>query len=118
MAARSADADGPLATATAFSGHGLTLLEGVAALPRARGRGAGAAAARAATTAFPDQPAVLLASDDGQPVYERMGYLRRDNAIAKPLPARTLFLRGWTGKIARLDADFGGADITNGRFQL
>ncbi|HMS89823.1 MAG TPA: hypothetical protein PKE56_15330 [Acidimicrobiales bacterium] len=82
------DADGPLATATAFSGHGLTLLEGVAALPRARGRGAGAAAAWAATTAFPDQPAVLLASDDGQPVYERMGYLRIERWTAWIRPGR------------------------------
>ena len=66
----------PVATAAAHSAHGVTLVEGVAVLPAARGQGAGAAVTAAATTAFPDQPAVLLASDDGQPVYERLGYLR------------------------------------------
>lgn len=40
------------------------------------GRGIGAALTWAATLAEPEQPAVLIASDDGQPVYERMGYLR------------------------------------------
>lgn len=70
------DGDTPLATAVAYADHGVTLVEGVAALSEARGRGAGAAVAWAATTAFPDQPAVLLGSDDGQPVYERMGYVR------------------------------------------
>lgn len=66
----------PLATATAHSGHGITLVEGVAVMPAARGKGAGAAVTAAATTGFSDQSAVLLASDDGQPVYERLGYLR------------------------------------------
>ena len=66
----------PIATATAHSGHGITLVEGVAVMPAARGKGAGAAVTAAATTAYPDQSAVLLASDDGQPVYESLGYLR------------------------------------------
>lgn len=65
-----------LATATAHSGHGTTLVEGVAVMPAARGKGAGAAVTAAATTAFSDQSAVLLASDDGQPVYERLRYFR------------------------------------------
>lgn len=60
----------------------------MSSLSRAGGRGAGAAAARAATTAFPDQPAVLLASDDGQPVYERMGYLRIERWTAWIRPGR------------------------------
>ncbi|TCC05281.1 GNAT family N-acetyltransferase [Kribbella soli] len=70
------DGDVPLATATAHSAAGLTVVENVAVMPAARGRGAGAAVTWAATTAYPDQPAVLIASDDGQPVYERLGYLR------------------------------------------
>jgi hypothetical protein len=39
-----------------------------------RGRGFGAAITWAATLAQPELPAVLIASDDGRPVYERMGY--------------------------------------------
>jgi GNAT superfamily N-acetyltransferase len=66
----------PIATAAAHSGHGITLVEYVAVMPEARGKGAGAAVTAAVTTAFPDQPAVLLASDDGQPVYQSLGYLR------------------------------------------
>jgi GNAT superfamily N-acetyltransferase len=71
------DDDGrPAATAAAHSAHGMTLVEAVAVLPSARGRGAGAAVTSAATTGFAGQPAVLLASDDGQPVYQRLGYHR------------------------------------------
>jgi GNAT superfamily N-acetyltransferase len=70
------DRDLPVATAAAHSAHGITLIENVAVDPGARGKGAGAAVTEAATTAFADQPAALLASDDGQPVYERLGYLR------------------------------------------
>ncbi|GAA1145921.1 hypothetical protein GCM10009630_50570 [Kribbella jejuensis] len=70
------DAGVPLATAVAYSAAGLTLVENVAVMPAARGRRAGAAITWAATTTYDDQPAVLIASDDGQPVYERLGYLR------------------------------------------
>jgi GNAT superfamily N-acetyltransferase len=71
------DDDGaPAATAAAHSANGMSLVEAVAVLPSARGRGAGAAVTAAATTAFAGQPAVLLASDDGQPVYQRLGYHR------------------------------------------
>ena len=41
-----------------------------------RGRGLGAADTWAATMADPTLPAMLIASDLGRPVYERMGYLR------------------------------------------
>lgn len=68
--------DRPLATATAYAAHGITLVENVAVLPDARGKGAGAAVTWAATTSDPSQPAALIASDDGQPVYQRLGYLR------------------------------------------
>lgn len=70
------DGDTPLATATAFCAHGVTLVENVAVLPEARGRGAGAAVTWAATVARPELPAVLIASDAGQPTYTRLGYLR------------------------------------------
>ncbi len=69
------DDGAPVATAAAHLHAGVTLVEGVAALAGARGKGAGAAVAWAATTCDPARPAVLIASDDGRPVYERLGYL-------------------------------------------
>jgi hypothetical protein len=51
-------------------------VEYVAAQEDVRGRGIGAAVTWAATLADPTKPAMLIASDPGQPVYERMGYLR------------------------------------------
>ncbi|MBX7433692.1 GNAT family N-acetyltransferase [Mycobacterium sp. Y57] len=66
----------PVATSVALSAAGATVVENVAVLPSARGLGAGAAITWAATVAWTDQPAVLIASDDGQPVYERLGFLR------------------------------------------
>jgi GNAT superfamily N-acetyltransferase len=51
-------------------------VEYVAAHPEVRGRGIGAAVTWAATLADPTKPALLIASDPGQPVYEKMGYLR------------------------------------------
>jgi hypothetical protein len=70
------DGEDPVATSLAHSAADLTVVENVAVLTRARGRGAVAAITWAATTAWPAQPAVLIASDDGQPVYQRLGYLR------------------------------------------
>lgn len=67
--------DTPVAVAAAHLHAGATLVEYVAALPAARGRGAGAAVTWAATLADPARPAVLVASDDGRPVYERLGYV-------------------------------------------
>jgi predicted GNAT family acetyltransferase len=65
-----------VATAGARLGHGLNDVEWVSTRPEVRGRGYGAALTWAATLVEPDLPAALLASDDGQPVYEQMGYLR------------------------------------------
>ena len=65
----------PVAVAAAHRHAGITLVEYVATLPAARGRGAGAAVTWAATLADPATPAVLIASDDGRPVYERMSYI-------------------------------------------
>ena len=71
-----ASVDGePAAVAAAHVAGGAVLVEYVAALPTARGRGAAAAATWAATLCEPDLPAVLVASDDGRPLYERMGYV-------------------------------------------
>lgn len=68
-------ADGkPVATSGVFVGHGVNEVEWVSTLPAYRGRGFGAALTWAATLADPSLPAVLLASDDGRPVYARMGY--------------------------------------------
>lgn len=70
------DGGEPVATSAAHSAAGVTVVENVAVLAAARGKGAGAAITWVATRAWPDQPAVLIASDDGQPVYQRLGYLR------------------------------------------
>jgi GNAT superfamily N-acetyltransferase len=65
----------PAAVAAAHHAAGVTLVEYVAVLPASRGRGVGAAVTWAATLSDPAVPAVLVASDDGRPVYERMGYV-------------------------------------------
>lgn len=65
----------PCAVAAGHHHGGVTLVEYVATLPAARGRGAGAAVTWAATLAHPTDPAILLASDEGRPVYEAMGYV-------------------------------------------
>lgn len=67
--------DRPVATSGALVHHGLNHIEWISALPEVRGRGYGAALTWIATLADPSRPAALIASDDGRPVYERMGYL-------------------------------------------
>jgi hypothetical protein len=47
-------------------------------LESARGKGFGAAITWAATLADSTMPAMLVASDLGRPVYERMGYVVLD----------------------------------------
>jgi GNAT superfamily N-acetyltransferase len=66
----------PVACAGAHVNEVCVDVEWVATHEDARGRGFGAALTWAATLAGPTKPAVLIASDPGQPVYERMGYLR------------------------------------------
>ena len=78
----------PVSVAAAHQAGGATLVEYVAALPAARGRGAGAAVTWAATLADPDLPAVLVASDDGRPTYERLGYVAIERWTAWLRPAR------------------------------
>lgn len=68
--------DRPVATSGARLGHGIVDVEWVSTLPSHRGRGFGAALTWAATLVAPSDPATLIASDEGRPVYEAMGYLR------------------------------------------
>jgi hypothetical protein len=77
----------PAAVAAAHVAAQAVLVEYVAALPNARGRGVGSAVTWAATLAEPTLPAMLLASDDGRPVYERMGYLAVERWTAWLRPA-------------------------------
>ena len=62
-------------TAAGHVAAGVNLVEMVATAPTARGRGYGAAVTWAASTVDPALPAVLIASDPGRPVYERLGFL-------------------------------------------
>jgi GNAT superfamily N-acetyltransferase len=66
----------PVACSAAHVTDACVDVEFVAAHEEVRGRGYGAALTWAATLADRAKPAVLIASDSGQPVYERMGYLR------------------------------------------
>lgn len=66
----------PVSTSGAHIGHGINDVEWVSTRREHRGRGIGAALTWSATVADPTLPAVLISSDDGQGVYERMGYVR------------------------------------------
>ncbi len=70
------EAGQPVATAAAFLGPSLTIVELVSTRAECRGRGYGAAITGAASLAQPSAPSMLIASDDGQRVYEALGYLR------------------------------------------
>jgi hypothetical protein len=63
------------ATAAAFIAHGVVDIEMVSCLERCRGQGIGEAITWAATRVDANLPAVLMSSDPGRPVYERMGYI-------------------------------------------
>ncbi len=78
----------PVATAGARIGHGVNDVEWVATASAHRRRGYGAALTWAATLADPKLPAVLIASDDGQPVYEAMGYVRLQRLTMWHRPSR------------------------------
>lgn len=64
-----------VAVAQAFVAHGLTNVLMVATARPARRKGFGAAMTWAAAQTEPTLPTMLLSSDDGRPVYERMGFL-------------------------------------------
>lgn len=65
----------PVAASSAFVGEGVVDVEAVATLPEYRRRGFGTAVSWAATLVDTRLPAVLIASDPGRPVYERMNYV-------------------------------------------
>lgn len=64
----------PVAVSGACRLHGVIEVEWVATLERHRGRGYGAALTAVAATSAPE-PAALISSDLGRPVYERLGFL-------------------------------------------
>ena len=57
--------------------------------PTVRGRGFGAALTGRAVSCRADLPAVLIASDDGRPVYERLGFLPIHRCTVWMQPGRT-----------------------------
>lgn len=65
----------PVAAASSFTTVRLTNVTFVATVPEARGRGYGAAITWRATFADPALPAALLSTDEGRPLYARLGYL-------------------------------------------
>jgi ribosomal protein S18 acetylase RimI-like enzyme len=64
-----------VAASAAWVEHGIANVTGVATLPDARRRGYGEALTWRAALADPSLPAMLFSSDDGRPVYDRMGFL-------------------------------------------
>jgi hypothetical protein len=66
----------PVGTSAAHVTDTFVDVEWISVMPNARGRHVGEAMTWKATLARPEVPAMLIASDLGQPVYERMGYLR------------------------------------------
>lgn len=77
--------DEPVSISSSVLAHGTNAIPLVATDPNARGRGFGSAATWAAARSRAGRPTVLLASDDGQPVYRRMGFV--------PLSRWTLWTR-------------------------
>ena len=71
----------PVATAAAFVDYGVSDVNFVSTRREARGRGYGEVSRGRRRMADPALPAALLASDDGRPVYERMGYLPRSSGF-------------------------------------
>jgi hypothetical protein len=65
----------PVATAVGHVAADVVDVDMVATMADARGRGYGEAVTWAATRTETGLPAVLIASDPGRPVYERMGYV-------------------------------------------
>jgi hypothetical protein len=69
------EGDRPVSAAATFVAAGINNVNLVATVPEARQRGYGAALTWRATLADPTLPALLIATDAGRPVYERIGYM-------------------------------------------
>ncbi len=65
----------PVSTSAAFVSDGITNIINVATVPEARRKGFASAVTWPATLADPSLPTMLIASDQGRHVYERMGYM-------------------------------------------
>jgi hypothetical protein len=65
----------PVCASWAWSEHGTNSVVMVATIADARRRGYGEAVTWRAALADPSLPAMLLSTDEGRPVYERMGFL-------------------------------------------
>jgi GNAT superfamily N-acetyltransferase len=87
----------PVATAVGHVAAGVVDVDMVATMGDARGRGYGEALTWAATRVDTGLPAVLIASDPGRPVYERMGYVA--------LSRWTFWHRPGSGGAERVDRD-------------
>jgi hypothetical protein len=66
--------DRPVAAGSSYTGDRLVRVENIATLEAVRGRGFGLAITAATIAVTPDKPAVLVASDLGRPIYERLGF--------------------------------------------
>src|SRR5205085_1679527 len=69
------DGDRCVATAGAWLTDSVTPVELVSVRDDCRGKGYGAAITAAATHAAPGRTAMLIASDLGRPIYDKLGYL-------------------------------------------
>ena len=67
--------DRPVTAGSAYVDDRLLRVDNIATLDDARGRGYGAAITAASVAVDPSKPAMLIASDLGRPVYERLGFV-------------------------------------------
>jgi hypothetical protein len=80
--------DTPVTTSACFVSAGITNVINVATLPEARGRGYGSEVTWHATLTDPSLPSLLIASAQGRPVYERMGFstIRQFRLLSRTSP--------------------------------
>lgn len=84
--------DRPVCASSTWTEYGVNNVTLVATIPEARQHGYGEALTWRAAQADPSLPGMLFSSDDGRPVYGRMGFL--------PLQRLTLWHRGHDGELA------------------